>query len=307
MHQDPQTATTSTGTPEAGPELAGKIRGAGWWQGSVVEAAVLGQVDPSLPGGATHWVVASQTCNLYSSDFERIAKVEFVGARLVPEGQGKAAMRGGRHPRQLEVLATGEAGQAWILCDSQARHWGARSCLAKLAPAMALRDDPGGAPDDRHKDIFARWLARGYTRLELSDELGVALDKGKFKQAIDNLVKRHERQIFGIFFELDAFDQEQVGIENIKPPCGMDLTVVVRTEEHVGPVSQSMSELFDDATVPNPSGPKRSRVDAMKADVGLSFAHKVAPAHRWTVPDIERSVRYNFPDHYSGSDEAGGE
>jgi len=63
-----------------------------------------------------------------------------------------------------------------------------------------------GRPDDRHKDIFARWLARGYTRLELSDELGRALEAGKFKQAIDNLVKRHERQIFGVFFELTAFN-----------------------------------------------------------------------------------------------------
>jgi len=271
-----------------------------------VVATELAAVEPSLPHGPTYWVVASQTCNLYNGNFEKIPKVEWIAASAVEETKRDAMLRGGRNPRLLEVMASDGKEGLWIVCDCQQRHWGTRANLASLCPQLALKDEFGADADSRYKDIFVRWLARGYTRLELSDELGGALTDGKFSQAIATLVKAHEKSIFGIFLKLDPDNETEKNPEEIKPPCGVDMAVVVRNESDQQKIKDKLRELFDDKTVPH-SPNKISRAEALKASFDVSLVHAVIPAVRWNVTDIENSIRYNFHDHLSGSDEAGGE
>jgi hypothetical protein len=307
MYKDTLTTTTYTGVCELSKELAGKIREAGWWQGAVAETSALKAVGETMSSSHAYWIMASQTCNLFNTDFDKISKVEWIAARTINESERSALNRGGRNPRLLEAVATNDSESLWLLCDSQERHWSPRTCLAKFSPCAALRDDPKNNPDERYKDIFARWLARGYTRLELSNELGDALRDGKFSQAIDNLVKSHEKDIFGIFIKLDPHVEDQEGQENVKPPCGIDMAVVVRNEKDLPEVQKKLVDLFDQKTIPKPLQEKISRVTALKVDVQIHLTHKVVPASRWTVNDIETAIRYNFNDYLSGSDEAAGE
>jgi len=289
-------------------ELAAKIRDAGWWQGSVADAATLKTVEPSLPDGPAYWVIASQTCNLFNEDFRKISKVEWIAAHALEDAQRNANLRGGRNPRELETMTQGELGDLWIRCESQERYWGSRARLAEIEPHSALKDDSGKDPEKRYKDTFACWLGRGYTRLELSDELGLALSRGKFVQAIDNLVKAHEGSIFGIFINLNPREEGQELPEHVKPPCEIDMKVVVRNEAALSAVKKKLKELFDDPIVPNVANVgKISRVEALKTEVAVYLVHDAVPASRWTVQDIESSIRYNFNDYLSASNEAGGD
>lgn len=311
MPSEPVTPTAPTAASESGEALAGMIRQGEWWQGSVIRADILRGLDGALPEGPTHWVIASQTCNLYSSNFEQIPKVEWIAARILKEGEGDPMMRGGRNPRCLEVQATCQGQPATsILCSCQERHWSSRTVLTRVTPTMALRDDLRGDPNEQHKDIFARWLARGYTRLELSNSLNDALKGGGFPKAITNVVKRHERAIFGFFLAIDALDGGEnsgVSVADIAPPCGLDLAVVVRHDEHIAEVAKALGENFDAPTVAGEKGQKKKSRKECLAELGVQLEYRVVPAARWSVTDIEGTVRYNFPDYLSGSNEAGGE
>jgi hypothetical protein len=123
--------------------------------------------------GYDFWVLATQTCNLYNDNFDAVHSAEWVGAKKIERLTG--AQASGSNPRRLHCAATTSAGtdpeEALLLdCDIQARHWTPRRILSELKPLpVAFRD--GEAGGDRRKDSFIGWIARSYTRLELSDEL----------------------------------------------------------------------------------------------------------------------------------------
>jgi hypothetical protein len=334
METEKLTKTTSTEASEpaseiAGPSPAEKIRACGWWQGSVVPAAELARLDPSptLPKEPTHWIVASQTCNLYNPSLEKIPKMEWVGAfELVEPRKQDSRMKFGKNPRVLQCYATTKDGQAtWFECDIQQRHWSPRACLANAQPQLlALRDQLGGDWTSQQKDIFIRWLGRSYTRHELSDELGYAFSKSSLGTAIENSVKGLDQDVFGLFLELKAADDGDKEPEtappaipaiDVRPPCDVELTFVVaeRIVEHRGdqPVS-ALSKIEEQANkefarqYPDPRNNK-AKTSAMErlrsANVRLSLAFRSKAD--WTVDDIERTVRFTDPDYLSGSDDAG--
>lgn len=289
-----------TNTAISDQEIVARIRDAGWWQGSIADAEALAKLDASLPPGFDYWVVATQTCNLYNKNLEKVAKVEWIGARDMRETD--PLLRGGRNPRTLEAKATGSRGELWIVCDSQERHWGPRACLAKLTPTMALVNAQGLSQSERHKDNFAAWLARGYTRLELSDELGKALNDGKFLEAMRKLAAAHEADIFGMFIHVS--DEQNNPPEKVLPPCDVELTIVVSRAVALNDVANKLTELFDAKNLPGPKG-KISRVSALRGAQNVRLVHAAVPSGLWTVDRIEQTLRLNFNDYYSGPQQDG--
>ncbi len=294
-------STTMTNI-ETSDEIVAQIQNAGWWQGSVVDDATLRAVEPSLPSGFDYWVMATQTCNLYNKDLLRITKVEWVAAKTV--AQSVTAQRGGRNPRLLEAKASDAMSEAWLVCSSQERHWGLRANLARIAPSMALRNALGPGQSEKHKDNFSAWLARGYTRLELSDELNQALADGKFMAAIDKLVAAHEADIFGIFIRVA--DENGSPPEHVKPPCDVDLRIVVSREDKLDAVNKKLADLFAKPSVsPGAGKPLASRETMLANDHGIILDQVAIPAIRWDATLIEKHMRFNFKDYLSGPDEEG--
>jgi hypothetical protein len=284
---------------ESADETVAKIRNAGWWQGSVVDEATLRGVEPTLPGGHDYWVMATQTCNLYNKDFAKISKVEWVAAKRVLDSV--PAQKGGRNPRLLEVKASSQEGEVWLVCNSQERHWGHRANIAKIAPTMAFINAKGQGQAENHKDNFATWLARGYTRLELSDELNQALADGKLMAAIDKLVAAHDADLFGIFIRVA--DEQKSLPEHVKPPCEVDLRIVVSQESNLEKVRKKLEDLFAKASVDvGPGKPKLSRETVLANDHGIILDQQAIPASRWTATMIEQHTRFNFKDYLSGPD-----
>lgn len=288
---------TNTATSDA--EIVAKIQQEGWWQGSVIEAGALRSVEPSLPEGFDYWVMASQTCNLYNNNLEKISKVEWVGANKVDKSEPK--QKGGRNPRLLETMASHPNGDVWLVCNTQERHWGRRANMARIKPSMALKNALGAAQSERHKDNFAAWLARAYTRLELSNELGHALDKGKFMAAVEKLIDAHEADIFGIFIKVS--DDEGASPEHVKPPCYVDLKIVVERRGDLEKVNKKLADLFN-AEFATPNG-KKTRTQILATDHKIIVDPQAMPAVRWDATLIEQHMRFNFNDYLSGPDEDG--
>lgn len=281
-------------------DIVSKIKKAEWWQGSVVEDATLRSVEIDLPQGFAYWIMASQTCNLYNNDFQKVSKVEWVAAKVVE--QSMTVFRGGRNPRLLETKASNPSTEMWLTCDTQERHWGRRENLAEISPCMALENTPLSNQSERHKDNFSAWLARGYIRLELSDELNAALTKGKFMSAIEKLILVHEGDIFGIFIKVS--DENKNAPQYVQPPCDMDLRVVVSSEMKLEAVRSKLSELFSTANIePENGSPKTSRERILADKFSIILDQQALPATRWDATLIEQHLRFNFKDYLSGPDE----
>lgn len=323
MATDTPTTTTSTEASEHSTtvELAKKIRSRGWWQGSIVLGAELRKYD-STPDveehrEVTHWLVASQACNLFNADFDKIPRVEWVGAKQIQTSNIDSRIKFGKNPRLLQcyVLDQGDS-DSWYECDIQARHWSPRTCLAAIAPIAALEDKAGDDWTAKQKDIFARWIARSYTRLELSDELGESLKSGKFSAVMEAGIKNQEKNVFGIFLdiaELEDGDEEpqtpspQKPVEERMAPCTIEVTFVTQKEDQIEALKKSVNGAFD-MKVPDSEDQtgkvKISRLDILKR-LGVRITLAYRDAKHWNVSDIERTTRYTFGDHVSGSNEAG--
>lgn len=308
---------TSSGASDApdGTTLASQIRANGWWQGAIVAADTLRQVDETLDqtdhGGVTHWILASQTCNLYNTDFEKIPKVEWIGATKLPSTTTKSPdsrMENGKNPRVLYCRTVSSPDDvAWYSCDIQVRHWGPRVALATKAPESKLIDDASGHWPDQQKDIFIRWIARSYTRLELSDALGQAFKDSQVSKIIDKIVTAYKDDIFGIFLDLDpdgeASAAEALPPEEVVPPCIIEFFFVVTQNQAA--VQEAVTKALAEKTNPKDATSPSFR-DLMKA-CGMTVSFSVRDSTTWTIQDVLGTVRYTFPDYFSGTDATGGE
>jgi len=166
---------------------------------------------------------------------------------------------------------------------------------------MAFINAKGQGQAENHKNNFATWLARGYTRLELSDELNQALADGKLMLAVEKLVAAHDADLFGIFIRVA--DEQKNPPEHVKPPCEVDLRIVVSQESNLEKVRKKLDDLFAKASVDvGPGKRKVSRETILANDHGIILDQQAIPASRWTATMIEQHTRFNFKDFLSGPD-----
>ena len=271
----------------------------------MIADAKLRTKSPALPEGYDYWVLATQTCNLYSDNFEAIRLAEWVGANVIAE---KGRQASGADPRSLHCCATaapcsGNNDKLVLDCDIQARHWTDRRILALLdSPTMAFRD--GESASELRKDSFVGWIARSYTRLELSDALNVALGKSKIEDIIDKLLKRHHGLIYGVF--LDISDDHENSAVLVKPPCFLELIFVVYRSEDEAPVKASLQEVLSQKVdnpkyQPGPNVAKMIERRHVPDKFMIQFQSAVRTMDQWSAVQISRCLRYSFVDHLSDS------
>ena len=293
-------------------DSAKKIRANAWWQGSILPHATLHQlVGAALPNGATHWILASQTCNLYNLDFTKIRVVEWVGAKAITLADTKPLLLRGRNPRILHCKAAGSGhDDVWLECNLQLRHWTDRKLLAENQPApISFVDDQSNRADLQYKDIFIRWIARSYTRLELSDELGKALRHSKIDEMISKVCKTHESDIYGVFLAIDDDQQGETAAVDVIPPCSVEIFFIANLDAQRAAIEKIVND-FLGADMPNPdftagsNSPKKiKRRDSISKTQGLRVSCMFKDSREWNIADLESTLRYSFVDHFSNSDE----
>lgn len=306
----PTTSSAPSSPPRTDEETAKKIRFNGWWQGSVLPEDVLRSVTgEKLTEGGPRWILASQTCNLYNPDFTKIRLIEWVGAKVIHAAEINPKMRAGRNPRILHCQATGPSQEdVWLECDLQLRHWTDRKILADIEPApISFRDDPSKQTDLQCKDIFIRWVARSYTRLELSDELGKALQDEKIEDLIGKICKAHESEIYGVFLEIND-ETEQTPAVEVKPPCTVEITFVAQPNSKIAEISKIVKDFYE-AEVPNPmftpgsNFPKKVKRKTLNNTKSIKASWAYKSTEEWNISDLEKTLRYSFIDYFSDSGE----
>ncbi len=126
---------------------------------------------------------------------------------------------------------------------------------------------------------------------------------------IDTVLKAHEADIYGIFFDISN-DNVHANVVEIGPPCVVEVTFVVHSGAKVAAVQEACRKVFE-SEFKNParkldnSAPVNTDRLKEAEKQGLRLAYEVKSTDAWRVVDIERTVRFSFVDHFSGSDEAG--
>lgn len=299
------------------------IRNFGWWQGSVVPVSDLAEYC-AAPAEATHWIVASQTCNIQHGSLDLVPSVELIAATLLKGTEFSSDLAKGERPRILHTCASGDDGQLFLALQVHDRHWIPRVALASCAPSSFaiedLQDDAGG----RYKEIFASWLGRSYTRLELPNDFNEALAQSGIKDKVFSRLRRHDSVIQGIYLSIatgagsvaDEEDAEDIppltpsAISKATGPYLVDITVVVQqgsTNEQIKEVRALLAGITD-RRIPIEKLPEHMRqpgeTKCTMADVAASKGltvgtFDVVTVKAWTVHDLMRTVRFTDYDYLS--------
>ena len=290
---------------------------------------VLRSVCPELPQGYSHWVLASQTCNVFNPDFEKVPSVEWVGANEISEDAVTSSLKNGLNPRRLHCHAEGIGpGRRFFDCDVYARIWHNRKLLAEISSdSLALKDTSNTTLEGRQKDVFVGWLARSYTRLELSNELVKALKNGGIERAISNILKSQADNIYGIFLEIAPWTASDVESEDelvpstwknpvlVTPPAAVEITIVVKDAALIPAVlalaKDEFTKLVDDPDADRTGASKPVKVKrndlALRNQIYMTIDDSIVKAMgQWSAKDILRTVRYSSFDSLSDTTETDG-
>jgi hypothetical protein len=279
-----------------------------WWQGSVIPASSLDLEDQS---DANYWVIATQACNIYNPDFQKVPVFELVAARQI-DGCDPQMVKGD-DPRVLHVKARSQDGNIINLkLDIQERRWLSRSLLAQIpASAIYLRDAKRDESPDWNKslwlDNFIGWMARSYTRVAFPDEFNNAMRASRIEGVLKDKITKHKDKLYGIYLLVSAdTDDEWHGIlGEMPPPYQLEITLI--TYEDVDPAvikRDLIQRLFID-TIQDPED-KSQQITRGK----LARRHNIriieGSIDSRTISDInllelKSLVRYTFVDHLSDS------
>jgi hypothetical protein len=290
-------------------DIVALIRKCEWWQGSVIDGAQLKLSDTSY-ADVGHWVVASQTCNLYNPSLKDVPSIELVAAHRI--GECKPLLMRGDNPRILHGKATSSSASLCLEIDILRRRWIPRRELAALtAPTFALRDSESpGEAGDKALDTFISWMARSYTRVTLPDEFNNALRASKLEDVLkEKLAKRNKDELHGIYLSIksdkEEGDQWQGPLGLMPPPYNLGVTIVTQGNADPEKLKNAfLQQVFDDKiNDPGKSGEKITRAElAMRHQIRLiKQGVEAMPMDVITLGAIQELVRYSFVDYLSDS------
>lgn len=295
-------------------DLVQHIRALGWWQGSVIDHGALAAVC-EVPQAAEYWIVTTQTCNLYSADFEQIPVFEVVAATRIDDCSGKYVK--GDNPRTLHVKAEKDDAEVALSVNILNRLWLPRKALASIAPAFHIvdqtRDYGEGWRRNQWLDLFSGWMGRSYTRVALPDEFNIAFGKSKIAGIIQEKLVKRESEIYGVFISI-AHDSEEEwdGVLGLMlPPYLLELMVVVYKDVDPDPIqAQLIQQLFNDKVEDNTSSAnpplKVTRGElAAKHNIRINKnSVSVRVTTEVNLDDLRHYIRYSLIDHLSEARQA---
>ena len=111
-----------------------------WWQGSLIAASDL-PIKLEENKGVDWWIIATQPCNLFNPDFQKVPVFEIVAAIEITECSPR--MIKGDDPRVLHLSSgRGRAGGGAVALDRAASVQIRRGLARSLPAAGAVRPDP---------------------------------------------------------------------------------------------------------------------------------------------------------------------
>lgn len=274
------------------------------------------------PQGATHWIISSQTCNVQHESLDQVPLVEVIAARELSSTEFNSDLARGIRPRTLHTCGSSEVGQIFLALEIHQRFWLPRSMLAQCRPSQFAIEDLSGDFSGRFKEVFASWLGRSYTRLELPNDFNDALDYSGIKGKIFSKLRRHDGIIQGIYLlianevvreeedDLDDMPLTPSEIAKSAGPYNLEITVVLHDGCSADEVAlvKSILEEIKDKRLPSSKLPETMRIEGeskcsmsqVAASKGIMVgALDVVSVKAWTVYDLIRTVRFTDYDYLS--------
>ncbi|MBF6647171.1 hypothetical protein [Methylobacter sp. BlB1] len=289
--------------------LLDKIIKCKWWQGSLISA---GDIQNYLKDckDVDWWIITTQACNIYNSNFEKVPVFEVVAACEIEECHPR--MSKGDDPRILHVEVQFEEKIKALELDIQRRKWLPRALLAKLpAPKFHVRDvDQNieiGWSKKKWLDNFVGWMGRSYTRLALPDDFNFALRKSKIEDVLKEKLTKYHEQLYGIYISISSYtDEEWKGLLG-EMPAPYLLEVMLVTYEDADPEdfkNKLTKHLFEDE-VSDPNAKETKITRAKLAERYQVHINKLAISAKTmagvSLLELKTYVRYTFVDHLSDS------
>lgn len=290
--------------------LADAIRIAEWWQGSIVHVTRLNHAAQN--NGHDYWIIATQTCNLYSKNFEQIPVFEVIAAKRIESLN--AAFVKGDHPRTLHVRGRLGDDFAFFSVDIQSRTWISRNVLAEIGgPDFKLVDEPKGSAEwgkNQWLETFSGWLGRSYTRVALPDEFNDALAASKIKDILHSKLAKHADKLYGIFISLALDSEEQwSGILGLMPPPYLlSIKLVAFNNEDPAPLKAGLiKQLFVDK-VENGTDGDGNKILVTRAELAqqhnirlIKQAIDAQTTAEVYLDELKDYIRYSLVDHLSSA------
>ncbi len=302
--------------PDIDSACVSDIKNLGWWQGSFALKSSFVENGIDVPFECDFWVLASQTCNICSENFESVPLVEWIGAsKIDAKTYTESGIKSsGSHPRNLFVYATSSDGleQEYFSLEIHARIWHDRRKLAKLVPlSIQLRDSVTGSAA-KQKDAFIGWMARSYTRVELSNELNDALTESRVIKILDKEVAGLSSDLYGIYLEIASNDGVHPThlIPAANNMCDVDVMFICKDTADILDIQTRLSNAMK-RKVGNPLKRPDAK-DGLPKEVELVerakhyFLNVTVLAKSWTDVNLNQLgglVRYTLQDHLSNSTE----
>ena len=294
---------------EAAKALLAEITTKKWWQGSVISGCELPSIDDGH-GEIEWWVIASQACNLYNGDFQKIPVFELVAARRIVKLDPHSAK--GDNPRILHVEARSEREALALELDIQKRRWLPRRLLAQLStPTFHVRDTERALESERINnqwlDNLAGWLARSYTRVALPDEFNDALDRSRLKDVLHKVLKDYQSDLYGVYFLIDSDIQGGWGgrLGEMPPPYNLEIMLVTyETVDQLAFKKKLLDRIFTDEIkdpcdetkkLPRSELARRHGIRVIQAGIETRNVTEISLA------ELMDRVRYSLVDHLSDS------
>jgi len=296
--------------PELQDDTLTIIKGNNWWQGAIIEGCHLKELVPREHSHIKWWVVASQTCNLYNADFEKVPVFEIIAATQID--QCAKAMTKGDNPRTLHVKAQAQAETIALELNIQKRVWLLRESLRQIpSPKYQILDTKKANDSQWMKkqwlDNFIGWLARSYNRVALPDSLSNAIRTSKLRDIFEKKLSKHSESLHGIYLSIETdSDTPWDGTLGLMPsPYILNIVLVVFEDIDPEPIKrQLVKQIFYDSIMdPSCTSNKTTRCElARKAGIRLIEEDiEVRSVAEITLLELKNLIRYSLVDHLSNS------
>lgn len=289
------------------------IKNGAWWQGAVINTKRMAHHQAEADG-VDFWIVASQTCNLYNSNLEKIPNFEVLAAKIIDACNPQFTK--GDNPRILHLEAISENSTIYLEVDIQKRAWLPREIMADLvAPDYLVCDafaehDPNWIKK-QWLDLFSGWIGRSYTRVALPDEFNTSLNDCRIKEVIEKKLTKNANDLYGIYISLlpDA-DGPWNGILGLMPPpYQLSILLVTYMEADLEKILHNFKEqIFTDKISSGKKDADGKAIETTRAELAISLDIKIIKQGiqamtigEVSLLDLKQYIRYSLIDHHSNS------
>jgi hypothetical protein len=213
---------------------AGRIKGLGWRQGSILPPELISEL---LEAGelraiatvADILIVVSHDCDVTSASLANEPSVELLLARPLAEGSFHGGLTHGKNPRRLHFFVEISGSPTAAEARADERFVISRSRLKSYRP------DPGRVCSRQVRDEIVLWLVKRYDRAAFPDAFNARIAKAK--KSIGKALETKGEGIHEIFIAMESWDELPDG-----EPYRVHLVATMSTDEFGDPESRERAQ-----------------------------------------------------------------